>query len=656
MLSELNPALYIVLLGVLLELRATSRRGFRWNVLHIALLGLVGASAVYAIRGPGDEPMWTILPLAYGFIVFPLVESLSVLSAIARVRQSYGAAMAFQLVALLGRPAWVGVLRVRLYWTMMLHGRGRLDGPDALARLRGSFFKHFGGGTPQANAIAVEVLQTFGSLIPHSELGSRLLGDEQSADFGRSAPDDFVRSCLEAGGPVSDSRAFLEGEPVGSPQGNLGRWARLQRARVILMAAEGKEGIVTEALAPRSLLRPLFTPTERGDLAARVRAAEAISGPPAGDDPMVRALETSLRLPTAFSLLLSPPPVAIALFGLCGLAFLGLTWSGSTTSVPHLLWAGGMNGDLVTGGGQWWRLVSSMFLHAGVLHLVFNMVMLMLFANDVERLAGSSGFAALYLVSGLAGGLVAMELESAAVAVGASGAVFGVAGAAISLLISQRHLLPRDWFRRQLASYVIFMVINGYIGASIGFISFWAHAGGFGAGLVVGPVLTRLSGSRLASSLVWGTWVVALSLTSHQVAQTTQQPVWASVPFERVSFTDPEVGAEWSVEVPFYWTDPPDELKSHFRIGGDRLFFGGKVLQCSTGPRGAFGPESDDVAGFRISRRKRPEYRELSAIRGLAGEPTLSLDWIFAHELDALAEALAQRMLATVRVDRCGAP
>jgi membrane associated rhomboid family serine protease len=128
--------------------------------------------------------------------------------------------------------------------------------------------------------------------------------------------------------------------------------------------------------------------------------------------------------------------------------------------------------------GEWWRVVTSGFLHIGPIHLLFNMVALWVLGRDLERALGRTRFLAVYLVS-LLGGAAAVMLFYApdARVAGASGAVFGLMGALVVVL--RRLRLP--------AGQVIGLIaINVLISVTIPGISLIGHLGG----LVVGAVAT----------------------------------------------------------------------------------------------------------------------------------------------------------------------
>ncbi len=123
--------------------------------------------------------------------------------------------------------------------------------------------------------------------------------------------------------------------------------------------------------------------------------------------------------------------------------------SGSNPVNPNALtmvdW--GANFGPLTRGGQWWRLVSSMFLHFGVLHLAVNMWVLWDIGKLVERIVGPTGFAAAYLLAGLFGGLASIAWNENVVSAGASGAVFGVFGLLLGFMAFHRDSIPAQAIR-----------------------------------------------------------------------------------------------------------------------------------------------------------------------------------------------------------------
>ena len=129
--------------------------------------------------------------------------------------------------------------------------------------------------------------------------------------------------------------------------------------------------------------------------------------------------------------------------------------------------------------GQWYRLLTAMFLHAGVVHILFNMLSLWWLGGPLEQALGRARFTALYFVSGLAGSALTYLLaEPNQPSLGASGAIFGLFGAMAVLMRRMRY---------DMRPIVVLLVINLMITFSPGFnISWQAHIGGLVAGVVMG--------------------------------------------------------------------------------------------------------------------------------------------------------------------------
>jgi len=99
---------------------------------------------------------------------------------------------------------------------------------------------------------------------------------------------------------------------------------------------------------------------------------------------------------------------------------------------------GALYGPLVIERGEWWRLLTAMFLHGGMTHLLMNMYSLYLIGRGVEQYFSKSAYLSLYLFSGLFGGIVSLYVHPNAVGVGASGAIFGLFGALAGFFLAHR--------------------------------------------------------------------------------------------------------------------------------------------------------------------------------------------------------------------------
>jgi rhomboid protease GluP len=177
-----------------------------------------------------------------------------------------------------------------------------------------------------------------------------------------------------------------------------------------------------------------------------------------------------------------------------------------------LLTLGAKVNDLIRA-GQYWRLVTPIFLHAGLLHIGFNLYALFIIGPPVEARFGPRRFLFLYFFSGVSGVLASMAF-SPDISVGASGAIFGLIGAYAVFLYQHRQVFGEPG-RRLLLNLVFIAAVNLLIGLAPG-IDDWGHLGGLAGGsllaLATGP-LTEIAWDpqtgqpvvrdRRTSSSVW---------------------------------------------------------------------------------------------------------------------------------------------------------
>ncbi|MEC5170441.1 membrane associated rhomboid family serine protease [Glaciihabitans sp. GrIS 2.15] len=131
---------------------------------------------------------------------------------------------------------------------------------------------------------------------------------------------------------------------------------------------------------------------------------------------------------------------------------------------------------------QPWRMLTSLFVHGSILHILFNMYSLFVLGPELERLVGRWRFIALFLLSGLGGSVAVLLSSPGSPVIGASGAIFGLFGA---YFVIARHLGGNS---RQL---IIVIVINLVIGFIVPGIAWQAHVGGLLIGALVAFVLVR---------------------------------------------------------------------------------------------------------------------------------------------------------------------
>ena len=153
----------------------------------------------------------------------------------------------------------------------------------------------------------------------------------------------------------------------------------------------------------------------------------------------------------------------------------------------------GANFGPYTLSGEWWRLLTYMFLHGGATHIFFNMWCLWDLGRLCESLYGRWTFAGIYLITGVSGGLASIAWNPRVLSVGASGAIFGLAGALIASFYLGEFSLPRAAISGTLRSLVIFAVFNLGFGQLFGGIDNACHIGGLVSGLILGALIARLA-------------------------------------------------------------------------------------------------------------------------------------------------------------------
>jgi len=196
----------------------------------------------------------------------------------------------------------------------------------------------------------------------------------------------------------------------------------------------------------------------------------------------VRAPSQAVALPT------HKPVVTYVLLGAIGVTFaLEMLLGGSSNNLTLVTMGAQVNA--LVAAGQSWRLLTAMFLHIGLMHLAFNAWALYVLGLPLETNYGSVRFAVIYLVSGLAGGVLYFILgPSGVLSAGASGAIFGIVGAELAYVLLNRRLFGKMG-RQRLMNLLFLLGINLVFGFTVTGINNIAHIGGFIGGLLLGLAL-----------------------------------------------------------------------------------------------------------------------------------------------------------------------
>lgn len=169
------------------------------------------------------------------------------------------------------------------------------------------------------------------------------------------------------------------------------------------------------------------------------------------------------------------------------LVFIAMTYSGISPFSPETesLVNWGANFRPLISEGQWWRILSAIFLHGGIIHLIFNMYALYYAGLILEPLLGKRRFLAIYLLSGIVSSVVSVWWQEFTVSVGSSGAIFGMYGTFIALYFTN---FLKDHINKELfisiSIFLVFSLLSGFQPDSG--VDNAAHIGGLIAGAIMG--------------------------------------------------------------------------------------------------------------------------------------------------------------------------
>ncbi|MFC3039066.1 rhomboid family intramembrane serine protease [Virgibacillus xinjiangensis] len=163
--------------------------------------------------------------------------------------------------------------------------------------------------------------------------------------------------------------------------------------------------------------------------------------------------------------------------------FLVVEFYGDSTSINDLIKYGAKYNPAVID-GEWWRILTSMFLHIGFLHLFMNMLAMYYIGSLTERIYGNSRFLAIYMLAGIGGGLASFAF-TVNVSAGASGALFGLFGALLFFGVPHKKV----FFQTIGMNIVILVGINIVFGLAVPQIDNGAHMGGLIAGFIAAAIV-----------------------------------------------------------------------------------------------------------------------------------------------------------------------
>lgn len=362
----------------------------------------------------------------------------------------------------------------------------------------------------------------------------------------------LVRAHAELG-ELAEALAVLEAVEHGPATRDPGALGLLTQARLTLLAFAGRQRDVDRLLGGEASL--LLSERARGFLheTARDHAHVVV------DDALGRTLDgVAARAAEGARPLVRPRKrshVTLALLGAILVVDL-LVRHGHVLTDPATMalirW--GALWRPAVDAGEWWRLWTAMFLHGGIGHLLVNMYALYMLGRFCEEVFGPLRYFVTYVAAGLAGGVAStLNTQQAGLSVGASGAIMGILGALIVVLILRRGTWPEAWRRALLWNLVLLGAIQIFIGFQLPMVDNAAHVGGMLGGgamaLIVAPggLIGRGPVARVILVALAVGFAAGFGWATVQVARTSLATTIARIPTKQAG------AGERVWRVPNYW-------------------------------------------------------------------------------------------------------
>ncbi|MCK4442221.1 MAG: rhomboid family intramembrane serine protease [Sulfurovaceae bacterium] len=159
-------------------------------------------------------------------------------------------------------------------------------------------------------------------------------------------------------------------------------------------------------------------------------------------------------------------------------------------SSEYLLSIGAIFGPSIILDGELWRLVTAMFLHGGIEHIAMNMLSLWFIGRVMESWFDRVSYLSIYFISGLVGGLISLYMHPTTVAIGASGAIFGIFGGLFGMVIVHRKRMEEQ-FKSFMKQFGIIILLNLVIGVVFESVDLSAHIAGLIVGMIGGAMVAK---------------------------------------------------------------------------------------------------------------------------------------------------------------------